>query len=121
MTPNDFLANMDKRIALGDVVFGENAVNLEEGKFKKSDSGEIVFIPDYDIVSVRAGDMQAFADDGVQKHFHYGDFISGSAVRGDAQMIFTNIRQQVKSDSRNLFQVVVNLTGSSDETKFHSS
>ena len=82
-------------IALGHVIFGENAVNLEEGKFKKSSTGEVEFIPDYNIISVRTGDMQAFADDGAHAGYHYGDYISGSAVRGDAQVIFAKIRHQV--------------------------
>ena len=61
------------------------------------DSG-IVFLPDYNVISVRAGDMQAFADDNTREEYHYGDYISGSAVRSDAALIFEKIRFQVRNE-----------------------
>jgi hypothetical protein len=79
-------------------VFGEAAVNLEEGKFVHVKDSGIIFMPDYNVISVRAGDMQAFADDNTREEYHYGDFISGSAVRSDAARIFKKIRSQVRSE-----------------------
>jgi hypothetical protein len=75
-------------------VFGETAVNYEEGKFARV-NGEIVFLPEYNPISVQTGDMQAFADDDVGHGYHYGDYISGSAVRTDAALVFERIRNQV--------------------------
>jgi hypothetical protein len=42
--------------------------------------------------------MQAFAESKEQPTFHYGEHISGSAVRGDAKLIFDKIRSSVRSD-----------------------
>ena len=93
------MANYD-RLQLRDVVFGEAAINYEEGKFEnvnKGDKLEVVFLPDYNRVTVEAGEMQAFAESKAHPHYHYGEYISGSAVRGDAGGIFEKIRSSVPS------------------------
>jgi hypothetical protein len=54
-----------------------------------------VFLPDFNPISVQAGDMQAFADDDVGDDYHYGEYMSGSAVRTDAALVFEKIRTQV--------------------------
>lgn len=76
------------------VVFGETAVNYEEGKFEEKD-GVKVFSPDYDVVQSPSGDMQAFAQPKTNLRYHYGQYISGSAVREDATAIFEKMRSQV--------------------------
>ena len=78
---------------LRDVVFGEAAINYEEGKFEKVPMLGVVFRPDYNRVSVPAGDMQAFAESPSRPHYHYGEYISGSAVRGDADAVFAKIHK----------------------------
>ena len=79
---------------LKDVIIAEAALNYEEGKWKTVD-GKPLFEPDYDISRAPAGDMQAFDGKGVQledgsdqarsqdqfPRYHFGEFISGSAVR----------------------------------------
>lgn len=84
------------RRKLEDVIFGEAAINFEEGKWENNPSRtEKVFKPDYDVVRTPAGDMQAFAESKDRPQYHYGDYISGSAVRNDASDVFKNIRTNV--------------------------
>jgi hypothetical protein len=83
-------------MSLRDVVFGEAAINYEEGKFEKLPLVGVVFRPDYNRVSANAGNMQAFAESSSRPHYHYGEYISGSSVRGDATSIFTKIRETVR-------------------------
>jgi len=59
-------------------------------------STDIVFRPDYNRVTVEAGDMQAFAEAKDKPRYHYGEYISGSAVRNDAGDIFQKIRASVR-------------------------
>lgn len=84
------------RIRIGDVIFGDSALNAEEGKYTVNKAGKTVFLPDYHPVDVRIGDMQAFADDGNRLGTHYGDFITVSAFRGDGPQIFNRINTQVR-------------------------
>ncbi|KAH8647849.1 phosphorylase superfamily protein [Xylariales sp. PMI_506] len=88
-------------IKLRDVVFGEAAINYEEGKFETVDNGDVLFRPDYNRVSVEAGDLQAFASAQGDLGYHYGEYISGSAVRSDAGAVFDKIRQQTSQVNRN--------------------
>lgn len=84
---------------LRDVIFGEAAINYEEGKFEMSkDTGKVMFLPDYNRVAVEAGEMQGFAESRTQDGLHYGEYISGSAVRGDAGEVFGRIRSSVCVD-----------------------
>jgi len=56
---------------------------------------EAVFKPDFDPIRVPTGDMQAFADSPSRPQYHYGDYISGSAVRHDASAAFKQARANV--------------------------
>ena len=89
------------RIKLGDVIFGEAAINYEEGKFEAvpGGGGDPVFRPDYNRVTAEAGDMQAFAESNDFPRFHYGEYISGSAVRNDASVLFHKIRTSVNRNA----------------------
>ncbi len=83
------------------MIFGEAAVNYEEGKWEKGEGDkEAVFRPDYDLIRTPTGDMQAFADSNDRPQYHYGDYISGSAVRHDASAVFKQIRSNVRAQSR---------------------
>ena len=77
---------------LKDVVFGEAAINYEEGKWENVPTKGLFFRPDYNRVSASAGDMQAFAESRGRPQYHYGEYISGSAVRTDAGAVFEKIR-----------------------------
>lgn len=94
---------------LKDVIISEAALNYEEGKWE-NDGEERIFRPDYDISRTPTGDMQAFAESRLVPlpsnlqaslgfdnlpRYRYGDFISGSAVREDANDIFKKIRSTV--------------------------
>jgi len=81
---------------LKDVVFGEAATNYEEGKWVKGEDNELTFLPDFDTLRAPTGDMQSFAESEEKPKYHYGDFISGSAVRTDANSIFKQIRSTVR-------------------------
>ncbi|KAF2403543.1 hypothetical protein EJ06DRAFT_527169 [Trichodelitschia bisporula] len=72
-------------VCAGDVIFGEAGINYEEGKWEVHGE-EMVFLPDWDTVRVSAGDMQSFAE--YRPRTHYGDYLTGSAVRGDAERVF---------------------------------
>lgn len=91
------LTSCDPRIRLGDVIFGETAINYEEGKMEAVD-GQLVSRPDYNRVAVHSGDMQAFAESKERPKLHYGEYISGSAVRGDADVVFEKIRSSVRHE-----------------------
>ncbi|KAK4448452.1 nucleoside phosphorylase domain-containing protein [Podospora aff. communis PSN243] len=91
--------NGKPKMALRDVVFGDAALNYEEGKFEKVPLLGVVFRPNYHRVSVNAGDMKAFAEAANHPNYHYGDYLSGSAVRGDAASIFTKIRETVNRNA----------------------
>ncbi|KID82339.1 Phosphorylase superfamily protein [Metarhizium guizhouense ARSEF 977] len=83
-------------LALRDVVFGEAAINYEEGKWEaQGPGGNAVFLPDYKPVAVEAGDMQGFTKSHTRRGIRYGEYISGSSVRGDAAQVFEKIRSSV--------------------------
>ena len=77
---------------LKNVVFGEAAINYEEGKWENVPTKGLLFRPDYNRVSASAGDMQAFAESRDRPQYHYGEYISGSAVRTDAGAVFEKVR-----------------------------
>jgi len=80
------------------VIFGEKAVNYTEGKFVHVDGLGMVFRPDFETEMVRAGDMQGYIEFGDKPEYHYGSFLTGTAVRGgDAQDIFRQQRENVSS------------------------
>lgn len=54
------------------------------------------------MIRVYAGDMEAFAGDNVRPGYHYGTYISGSAVRGDAPTIFKKIANEVNRNVKAL-------------------
>jgi hypothetical protein len=83
---------------LRDVIFGEAAINYEEGKFEKVPWFGIVFRPDYNRVDTKTGNMQSFAGSADRPNYHYGEYVSGSAVRADAGAIFAKIKNAVRSD-----------------------
>ncbi len=84
------------RRKLKDVILGEAAINYEEGKWEKKEGDTAaIFKPDYDIIRTPAGDLQAFAESKERPNYHYGEYISGSAVRHDSSTIFDKIRTTV--------------------------
>jgi hypothetical protein len=84
------------KMAHRDVVFGEAALNYEEGKFEKLPLLGVVFRPNYNRVSVNTGNMKAFAESASRPNYYFDEYISGSAVRGGATAIFTKIRETVR-------------------------
>ena len=80
---------------LTDVVFGDAAINYEEGKWENVPGKGLFFRPDYNRVSASAGDMQAFAESRDRPRYRYGEYISGSAVRTDSGAVFEKIRSGV--------------------------
>ena len=81
---------------LTDVVLGEAAINYEEGKWETIPGEKgVLFRPAYNRVAASAGDLQAFADSPKRPHYHYGEYVSGSAVRTDAGAVFEQIRKGV--------------------------
>ena len=83
------------------MIFGEAAFNYEEGKWDLGADGKTaVFKPDFDLIRVPTGDMQAFAESSGRAQYHYGDYISGSAVRHDASVAFKQARANVSFKSR---------------------
>ena len=81
--------------SLEDVVFGEQAMNYEEGKWTVN-NGRTEFMPDVRICKVEGASMAAFIKDANQPIYKCGDFISGCAVRMDAGHIFDRIKSTVR-------------------------
>ena len=52
-------------------------------------------VTDYDVVRTPTGDMQAFAESKDRPQYHYGEYISGSVDRGNANDVLQNIRTNV--------------------------
>jgi hypothetical protein len=77
-----------------DVVMGEAATNYEEGKMEYVKK-QLFLRPHYNRVKCEAGDLQAFADAPSRPMYHYGEYISGSSVRTDANLIFEKMRKHV--------------------------
>jgi hypothetical protein len=71
----------DPSFKLKDVIFGDGAINYEEGKWENVQGEGLVFRPDYDVIRPPAGDVRAFVESRERPQYHYGDFVSGSAVR----------------------------------------
>jgi hypothetical protein len=105
----------NSKLRLKDVIISDAAFNYEEGKWEDV-GGKATFHPDYDFSRTPTGDMQAFAQsklvslpdnvhvDVTSKDpppcYRYGDFISGSTVRQDANDIFQQIRSNVSPTYR---------------------
>lgn len=80
---------------LKDVIFAESALNYEEGKVELLEGNAVGFRPDFNTVRIPAGAMQAFADSPKRPDYHFGDFLTGSAVRGDASAVFERVKETV--------------------------
>jgi hypothetical protein len=77
-----------------DVVLGQAATNYEEGKMEYVKK-QLFLRPHYNRVKCEAGDLQAFADAPSRPTYHYGEYISGSSVRTDTNLIFEKLRKHV--------------------------
>ncbi|ETI29395.1 hypothetical protein G647_01848 [Cladophialophora carrionii CBS 160.54] len=75
-------------VELGQVIFGDAAMSYEEGKWGYK-SGELEFMPDYDLVRISLSRMAGFA--ARKSRYKYGDYVSGLSVREDAVKIFERI------------------------------
>jgi len=79
---------------LMDVVCGDSAMSLEDGKWAlKNDT--LTFLPDYETVSSPVAGLIPFAS--TRPNVHYGFYVSGSAVREDAPAIFEKIEITVRT------------------------
>ncbi|KAK0940834.1 hypothetical protein LTR48_005676 [Friedmanniomyces endolithicus] len=80
--------NKKQGVRLMDVVCGDSAMSLEDGKWAlKNDT--LTFLPDYETVSSPVAGLIPFAS--TRPNVHYGFYVSGSAVREDAPAIFEKI------------------------------
>ena len=80
---------------LEDVVFGDRATNYEEGKWKAETDGQLTFLPDTKIFDTKSAAMDGFVEGIRRVNYKYGDYISGCALRMDAQHIMDRVRHQV--------------------------
>ncbi|CAI6099603.1 unnamed protein product [Clonostachys chloroleuca] len=80
-----------QNIAIEDVIFGERALNYEEGKWALKDD-KVTFKPDIKVAEVKGTAMDGFIAQANQPLYKYGDYISGSAVRMDASSIFDRVK-----------------------------
>lgn len=76
------------------MIFGERALNYEEGKWKMENSRP-VFSPDAHTLRVSGECMEGFIQQTERQDWKYGDFLSGSAVRMDAAHIFERVKTTV--------------------------
>lgn len=76
---------------LEDVIFGERALNYEEGKWESAD----VFAADYNLVKTPGDTLERYVTFSNQRAYKHGDFISGCAVRLDAAHIFDRVKMAV--------------------------
>ncbi|KAL3247308.1 hypothetical protein ABHI18_012456 [Aspergillus niger] len=85
-------------INLEDVIFGDTAINYEEGKWVV-ENGHKLFKPSYRTVEQRTvASIVGFTHSGWDPTYKYGGYISGSAVREDANEIFNILRTNVNRD-----------------------
>ncbi|KAK4139141.1 nucleoside phosphorylase domain-containing protein [Dichotomopilus funicola] len=87
----------DQNIAVEDVIFGERALNYEEGKWAMKDD-KLVFMPEVKVSEVKGASMDGFIRQAEQPRYKYGDFVSGCAVRMDASFIFDRVRNTALRD-----------------------
>jgi hypothetical protein len=79
---------------LKDVIFGQKALNYEEGKW----TNDSKFLPSIETYTEGATDLAGFVRArSTITRYRYGDFASGSAVRLDAQNILKRIEENVRS------------------------
>lgn len=74
-----------------DVIFGSRALNYEEGKWTTAET----FNADHNICSARGGEVARFIAAKRQEGYKHGDYISGCAVRMDADHIIARVKQAV--------------------------
>src|ERR1700761_3553206 len=87
----------------------DSAFNFEEGKYYTDADGALSFQGDWDKSTIATGNMQAFAESSKNPNYHYGDFMSGSAVRGDAPQRFEMIHKSVSRGSAHRSGPVIDL------------
>lgn len=80
---------------LTDVIFGDSAINYEEGKWAV-EKGVKVFKPEFRMIEGKAGEISSFAQNRREPKYKYGTYISGSAVRQDAEEIFSQLGENVR-------------------------
>jgi hypothetical protein len=73
------------------VIFGERALNYEEGKWESAD----VFAADYNLVKTPGDTLERYVAFSGQRTYKHGDFISGCAVRMDAAHILDRVKMAV--------------------------
>jgi hypothetical protein len=79
---------------LEDVIFGEKALNYEEGKWQLIE-GRPVFMPDSKTVGTDSDSMNDFLTGKGRPTWKQGDYISGCAVRMDSKEIFDRVKKAV--------------------------
>ncbi|GAQ47335.1 hypothetical protein G647_01848 [Aspergillus niger] len=85
-------------IKLEDVIFGDMAINYEEGKWVV-EKGQKLFKPSYRTIECRTvASIVGFTQSSLEPTYKYGGYISGSAVREDANEIFDLLRTSVSRD-----------------------
>jgi hypothetical protein len=57
--------------------------------------------------------MSGFADTPKHPNYHYGDLITGAAVRGDAPFVFEKIRKGVSTIALSASRIVLTISGCS--------
>ncbi|KFZ24679.1 hypothetical protein V502_00842 [Pseudogymnoascus sp. VKM F-4520 (FW-2644)] len=75
-----------------DVIFGEKALNYEEGKWG-IENDKPIFLSDVKTLGVDGESMEGFIGQSERKDWKYGDYVSGCAVRMDAEHIFERVRK----------------------------
>ncbi|OJJ78118.1 hypothetical protein ASPBRDRAFT_656341 [Aspergillus brasiliensis CBS 101740] len=86
-------------IKLEDVIFGDMAINYEEGKWVV-EKGQKLFKPSYRTIERRTVVcIVGFTQSSLEPTYKYGGYISGSAVREDANEIFDLLRTSVSLTS----------------------
>jgi hypothetical protein len=83
---------------LKDVIFGERALNYEEGKWAV-EKGELIFLPDTKVLDTKSARMDGYVKELERANYKYGDYISGCALRMDAQHIMHRVRLTVSTTS----------------------
>jgi len=83
-------------IRLKHVIFGDTAINYEEGKWVVENDHKL-FKPSFRTAEVTVGGISAFAQRN-EPNYKYGGYISGSAVRQDANELFELFRGRVNRD-----------------------
>jgi hypothetical protein len=80
---------------LKDVIFGDAALNYEEGKWV-IENGNQLFQPEFSKIETTAGNISSFAENKEEPTYKYGTYVSGSAVRQDADAIFKELGSHVR-------------------------